>query len=145
MAVSAKLYSNFPLNAIKALITDMNAAGTAIKVALCTSAYTPNQETHTVYTDLTNEVANGNGYATGGATLANKAVTEATRRTKFDADDAAWTAATFTARYAVIYDSSSATKKLIAYVDFGADVSPSNSTLTITWDATGIFGWTVPA
>src|SRR5512139_1989522 len=114
-----------------------------IKVLLCTSTYTPAQDTHVFHSDITNEVANGNGYTTGGATLANKTLgyTAGTNVIKFDADDVSWTSSTITARYAVIYDdtpATSGTKPLLGYVDFGADQSTSNGTFTITWSADGI-------
>lgn len=129
------------------------AAGTApnidwlsdtIKVQLHTSSFTPDQDTMDFQNDLTNEVANGNGYTTGGATLANKTLsyTGATNVIKFDADDVQWTSSTITARYAVIVDTtpgSSATNPVLGYVDFGADVVSSNGTFTITWDAAGVF------
>ena len=60
----------------------------------------------------------------------------------FDADDVAWANSTITARYAVIYDATPAAdadKKLLAYVDFGADKSSSSGTFQITWNASGIF------
>ena len=44
-----------------------------IKVLLVTSAYTPDQDTHTKHSDVTNEVS-GTGYTAGGATLANKSL-----------------------------------------------------------------------
>lgn len=43
-----------------------------IKIALSTNAAAPNLDTWETYADITNEVANGNGYATGGATLGTK-------------------------------------------------------------------------
>jgi hypothetical protein len=59
----------------------------------------------------------------------------------FDAADVSWANATITARYAVIYDdtpSTDATKPLLGYVDFGADVTATNGTFAITWDSAGI-------
>src|SRR5512139_842973 len=114
-----------------------------IKILLCTSTYTPAQDTHVFRSDLTNEVANGNGYTTGGATLASKTLdyTAGTNVIKFDAADVSWTTSTITARYAVIYDDTpgtDATKPLLGYVDFGQDMSTSNGTFTITWAAGGI-------
>ena len=44
-----------------------------IKVVLVTSSYTPNIDTHTQYSHITNQVT-GTGYTAGGATLANKSV-----------------------------------------------------------------------
>jgi hypothetical protein len=115
-----------------------------IKVSLHTSSYTPNQDTHVFKSDLTNEVASGGGYTTGGATLANKTAgyTAGTNVIKLDADDTVWTTSTITAHYAVIYDdtpATDATKPLLGYVDFGADVVSSAGNFTITWAAGGIF------
>jgi hypothetical protein len=142
MAESAKVYSKMHLNALKKLITDLSAAGTAVKVSLHTSSYTPNQDTHESHADLTNEVASGNGYTTGGATLANKTCAASGKVTTFDADDVSWANSSITARYAVIYDATPAgdsDKKLLAYVDFGADKVSSSGTFQITWNASGIF------
>lgn len=49
---------------------------TTIKMLLTTSLYVPNTTNtgHTVLLDVTNELANGNGYTTGGVTLATPAV-----------------------------------------------------------------------
>ena len=145
MAVTAKMYGNFHLNAAKKLITDLSAVGTTVKVALCTSTYTPSQDNHTSFNDITNEVT-GAGYTAGGATLSTKTVTYSGAVTTFNADDVSWTSSTITARYAIIYDATPAAatdKKLIGYVDFGADMSSSNSTFQIVWNASGIFTVTV--
>jgi hypothetical protein len=140
MAVSAKWYGNAFVAAFNKEI-DFNSD--TIKISLHTSSYTPNQDTHDYADDLTNEVSSGGGYTTGGKTLASCTVAYdgASNTLKLDATDVSWTSATFTARYAVIYDdtpSTSATKPLIGYIDFGADQSPSNGTLAITFDAAGI-------
>jgi hypothetical protein len=52
--------------------------GATIKLALVTSAYTPNITTagHALWSDVSaNEIANGNGYTTGGQTLTGAAAT----------------------------------------------------------------------
>ena len=144
MAVSAKLYGNVPLKfANKEIDWDTDT----IKVALCTSSYTPDQDADEYYDDITNEVANGNGYTTGGATLGTKTntYTGATNVSKFDAADVTWSSSTITARYAVIYCSTgtASTSALIGYVDFGEDKVSDNGNFTITWDAAGIFTATV--
>jgi hypothetical protein len=114
-----------------------------IKVMLCTSTYTPNQDTHETKADITNEVT-GTGYTAGGATLANKTLSyDATTNTiKFDADDVTWASSTVTARYAVVYDSSGATDAdccLIGYVDFGEDKASNNGDFKIQWNTDGLF------
>jgi len=143
MAVTAKAFSIMPLDALKALITDLNDAGTTVKCGLYTNAAAPTQEMANVaaVNAACTEVGNGDGYTTGGATLASKAVTEATRVTKFDADDVEWTESTITARYAVLYEG---TNPLI-WVDFGENKSSESGTFKIAWNASGIFTITVAA
>ncbi len=112
-----------------------------IKIALLTSAYTPNKDDHDDFADLTNEIS-GTGYTAGGETLANAAVNidDANDRSELDADDVIWTVATFTARYGVIYKNTGTpgTSTLIALIDFLTDKSPAGSDLIIFWNAEGI-------
>lgn len=144
MAVTAFLYGL----AVKSLADKLVDLDTdTLKVMLCTSAYTPAQDTHQFKSSVTNEIT-GTGYTATGATLASvtAAYTAGTNTLALDAADTTWTTATFTARYAVIYDSTpatDATRPLLAYVDFGADVSVTAATFTITWAAAGIFTITV--
>jgi len=143
MAVTAKLYSNFPH-----LLLEDKLAGSildqTIKVALCTSSYTPAQDTHDYFDDITNEVT-GTGYTAGGATLGTKTNTVSAKVTTFDAADTSWTTSTITARYAILYYATGTpgTSLLIGYIDFGADQSSSSGTFQITWNASGIFTITV--
>lgn len=112
-----------------------------IKVALVTSSYTPDQDTHDFFDDITNEVS-GTGYTAGGATLASVTVTADNTDNEgvFDAADVTWSSSTITARGAVIYKSTgtASTSPLIAYIDFGADKSSSNGNFTIQWNSEGI-------
>lgn len=88
----------------------------------------------------TNELATAGGYTQGeDATnlLASKAVTEGAT-TKWTATNHAWTGATFTARFAVIFDGTLAGNDLICCIDFGSDKTVSAGTFTIQWDAAGI-------
>lgn len=142
MAVSGKLYSSFHT---KLANKEIDLDSDVIKVALCTSSYTPNQNAHDYFDDITNEVS-GSGYTAGGATLGSKSVGTGGGKTfTFDADDVTWSSSTITARYAIIYDSTgtASTSPLIGYIDFGADVSSSSSNFTIQWNASGIFTQTV--
>jgi hypothetical protein len=139
MAVSASLYG---LALKSAFNKEIDLDTDVIKVMLCTSTYAPNQDTHQYKSSVTNEIT-GTGYTAGGVTLTSPTVTydAATNEFRFDAADSSWSAATFTARFAVIYDSSpatDATRPLLGWVDFGADVTVTASTFTITWDALGI-------
>jgi hypothetical protein len=139
MAVSAKLYGRF-LNTFTAKDVDLDAD--TLKAMLCTSSYVPDQDTHEFKSDVTNEVV-GTGYTAGGVTLTGVSATYtgATNTWALDAGDVAWPASTLTARYLIVYDAtpgSDATRRLIAYVDFGSNVSTTAGTLTVTWAAGGI-------
>lgn len=112
-----------------------------INIALVTSSYTPNQDTHEDFDDITNEVTD-TGYTAGGATLSNVSISINTtdNRAELDADDVTWSDSSITARGAVIYkDTGTAgTSWLICYLDFTSDYTSTNSDFTITWGADGI-------
>jgi hypothetical protein len=105
-----------------------------LKIALYTSSASLGATT-TAYS-ATNEVANGNGYATGGVTLANKAVSTSGTTAYFDADDPTWTSASFTANGALIYNSTNG-DKAIAVLAFGGDFTVSSGTFRIVFPAAG--------
>lgn len=143
--MASKLYGSF---LVKALNKEVDWDSDTIKVALLSNAYTPNQDTHDYYDDVSGNEVTGTGYTTGGITLASKTITYdgATNVIVLDAADVTWSASTITARYAVVYDdtpATAATKPLIGFVDFGSDQSSSSGNFTITWDATGIVRVTV--
>lgn len=145
MAVTAKLYGPFFQSAFN---KEVDIDSDQFKLMLCTSAYTPNQDTHRYKSSVTGEVANGNGYATGGVVVSPMSVTydAASNTLSFDGLDASWPASTYTARYAVLYDNTpatDATRPLVGYVDFGQDMSPVNGTLGVIWDANGVASVTV--
>lgn len=113
-----------------------------IKIMLVTSSYSANIDTHTKRSDITNEIS-GTGYSAGGASLGSLSVSVDNTDDEgvFDAADASWSTATFTARGAVLYKSrggASSADELICYIDFGADKSCSAGTFTIQFDAEGI-------
>lgn len=113
-----------------------------IKVMLVTSGYTPDQDAHDFRDDITNEVS-GTGYTAGGATLANKAVTQdnTDNEAVFDADDVTWSTSTITARGAVLYKSrggASSADELLCYFDFTSDKTSTASDFTIQWNSEGI-------
>lgn len=143
--MASKLYGQF---LSQALNKEIDWDTDTIKVALLTNSYTPDQDAHNYWDDVSTYQVTGTGYTAGGATLANKTNTynSGTNVIVLDADDVTWSTSTITARYAVIYNDSpatNATKNLIGYVDFGSDQSSSNGNFTITWDSTGIVRITV--
>ncbi|AEV51994.1 hypothetical protein [Prescottella equi] len=144
MAHIGKFYGSFLLSAMN---KEVDLDSDTLKVMLCTSAYTPNQDTHRYKSSITGEVS-GSGYTAGGVTLTGVTVTydAATNTLKLDADDASWPAATITARHAVIYDStpgSDATRPLIGYTTFDQDISSTAAAFQLIWDPAGICTMTV--
>ena len=116
------------------LLGDHHLDSDNIYIALYTSSATLNAATDGYIT--TNEVANGNGYTTGGNALASKTVGENSTSGVFDAADPEWTSATFTARGALIYnktlgDASSNSRGAIAVLDFGGDFAVVGGTFKI--------------
>lgn len=109
----------------------------------------PTAATNTVRTDLTaGEVANGNGYTTGGEALTSVAWAETGSGTgiwRFTSADVSWTASggDFSAtRYFILYDDtpSSPADPLVGYLDYGASFTLTNgNTLTFDVGASGIF------
>ena len=120
------------------LLGDHHLDSDVIMIALYTSSASLSAATDGYITS--GQVANGNGYTTGGVALASKAVTENSTSGVFDAADPEWTSATFTAAGALIYnktlgDASSNARGAIAILAFGGDFSVSGGTFKIVFPA----------
>jgi hypothetical protein len=142
VAVTVSLYNHTAAR----FASGANAVGDTYKVMLCTAATF--DATNTTLAGITKtEVANGDGYTTGGAALANVAVTTVTTNdAKFDADDATWTASGsgITASYAILYNDTDTDDPPVAFIDFGGSETASAGTdFLLVWNASGIFTWTV--
>jgi hypothetical protein len=151
MADTLKVYSRFPANALGSGVAgntpNVDWLSDNIYIALL-NAYVPNQDTHEFWADVVaNELPNGNGYATNGILLTGKTLTQSAHVETLDSSlDPTWTGATFTASHAVIYDrtpASDALRQLIAYITFGAPLSPVAGSLVIQFNAAGILTFTV--
>lgn len=129
MAITAAACNSFK----QEILQGIHLAADTYKIALFTSAATLSKAT-TAYS-ATGEVANGNGYTTGGATLAGLSVTLDTDTAILDfTTDPTWPAASITARGALIYNSSKS-NKAVAVLDFGSDIVSTNGTFTVTLPA----------
>lgn len=80
-------------------------------------------------TALTGELSTANGYTAGGATAASLSIS-GTSTVTYDFADITWTASggSIVARYAVVYDSTAASKTIIAYALL--DSTPADVTVT---------------
>jgi len=131
--MASGIYDRFKANLMN---KEVDLEADAVKVMLLDSNHAFSAA-HNVIGDVSANEISGTGYTAGGAELANKAVTQATT-TKWDADDVAWSNATFTADHAVIYDDTVVTDDLICSIDFGGAKTVSAGTFTIQWNADGI-------
>ena len=119
-----------------------------LKCALFTSTHTPSAA-DTAYSGLMNEVAQANGYTTGGDTLTTVVWSQTAGALTFNADDSTWTASggSIVARYYVLYSVTATGNDLICYGvldNTPADVTTTDTnTLTIQWNVSGIFTGTM--
>ena len=113
---------------------DIDFDTNTFKAMLVASSYTPNKDTHDFRDDVTNEVS-GTGYTAGGVASA-VTVTKDTANDKVTIQFGAvsWASSTITARGCVYYKSrggASSADELVAYVDFGSDVSSAGATFSV--------------
>lgn len=123
-----------------------NSPTDTYKVRLLTAA-TFNAAHATLAATGGTEVANSNGYTTGGATLTGVAVsTVTTNDAMFDANDASWTAAggPITASFGILYNDTDADDPPLAFIDFdGSQTAADGTDFKIIWNASGIVTATV--
>lgn len=105
-------------------------AADVFKIILMADGFTFNKDTHHGYADVSaSELINGNGYTTGGNTLAGVAVTEddVDDRTEVTWDNTQWTASGGSigpSPGAIIYDDTPTTPQadpIVGYIDFGGN------------------------
>ncbi len=126
------IYTSCPDDEAKGSI---NFNSDTFKLMLVTSSYAADQDAHLKRSSVTNEVT-GTGYTAGGVTL-TKSVTKDTANNKVTItfNSASWASSTITARAGVIYKSrggASSADELVAYIDFGVDVSSSGGTFNVS-------------
>ena len=106
------------------------------KMMLVTSTYTATKS-HAKRSDVTNEVAAGSGYTTGGnaCALTVAATDNVNNDVEISFSVTSWTSATITARAGVIYKSrggASSADELVGYVDFLSNITSTNGTFAVT-------------
>ena len=116
-------------------LNNIDFGADTFKVILVTSSYAANKDTHDRRDDVTNEVS-GTGYTSGGLeTTCAVAKDTANDRTTLTFSPVSWSTSTLTARGAVIYKSrggSAGDDELIAYIDFGSNVSSSGTNFNLS-------------
>jgi hypothetical protein len=105
----------------------------SFKAMLVTSSYSPNKDTDLKRSAVTNEVS-GTGYTAGGvASVCTVTKDTANDRVTLQFAAVSWATSTITARALVIYKSTgtASTDNLVAYNDFGSDVSSTAGTFSV--------------
>lgn len=121
MAITQTMCTSFKQELLTATHDFTPSTGDTFKVALYTSSASLGAAT-TAYTS-SNEVS-GTGYTAGGNTLTSVTPTTSGTVAYVDFGDTTWTTASFTARGALIYNSSKS-NKAVAVLDFGEDKTVS--------------------
>lgn len=103
-------------------------------VILVTSSYTPNKDTHVTRNDVTNEIT-GTGYTANGedVVVTVNSVDNTNDREDVTLGGHDWLTSTLTARGAVYFKKTGAkaTDLLVAYIDFGSDISTTGNTFSL--------------
>jgi hypothetical protein len=129
MPITQTLPTSFKVQLLNA---QQNFTSNTFKMALYTSSATLDAGT-LIYT-TSNEVF-GTGYTAGGNTLVVSVVPTSSGTTAYlSFTDTSWTTATFTARGALIYNTSQS-NAAVAIFDFGSDKSVVGGTFTVTFPA----------
>lgn len=130
MAISTAMCTSFKSELMSGLHDFDNPGGNTFKIALYTSSATLGAAT-TAYSS-SDEVANGNGYTTGGETLTSVSPTTSGTTAFVDFADVTWTSSTITANGALIYNANSSNAAVVTLA-FGSDKSSSNGDFVIVF------------
>ena len=137
MAISQAMCTSFKVGVLNGGFNFGSGTTQTFKIALYTSAATLGAAT-TAYS-ASNEVS-GPGYSAGGNILSISQVPTSSGTTAFlDFADTTWSAATITARGALIYLANGTTNPAVAVLDFGGDKTSTAGDFTVqfpTADAT---------
>ena len=131
MAISQALATSFKQELLQGIHDFTASTGDTFKVALFTSSATLGATT-TAYS--TSDEVIGAGYTAGGNTLTNISPTTSGTTAFTDFADTTWSAATITARGALIYNSSES-DKAVAVLDFGGDKTSTNGDFSVLFPA----------
>ena len=124
---------SFKTDLLKGIFDFKSAAqggGDTFNLALYTSS--ASFSTATSSYSVANEVS-GTGYAAGGQALTNNGVAISSNIAYVDFADETWTSATITARYGLIYKSTS--NEAVLILDFGGDKTSTNGDFTVAFPA----------
>ena len=136
MTISQTATTSFKVELAQALHNFGPTAPNTFKIALYTSSASLGSTT-TAYT-ATGEVANGSGYTTGGETLVVSTTPTSSGTTMLlSFSDVTWAGASFTARGALIYNSTNANRS-VAVLDFATNQTGTGNNFIIRFPSSNV-------
>jgi len=131
MAITQAMCTSFKKELLEAKHNFLLSGGNTFKIALFTSSASLGAGTTAWASSGINEIT-GTNYTNGGNSLTRVDPSSGSTTGFTDFANTEWTTATFTARGALIYNSSSSNRAVIV-LDFGADKTATAGTFTITF------------
>ena len=139
ISVTTAMPTSFKVEILKAVHNFTASTGNTFKLALM-KATAVGSGTYgaatTSYDNLsTDELANGNGYTTGGNTLVSVTPVADGTTAVCDFDNTTWTSATFTTCGGIIYNDTAAGNPACAVLSFGGDQQVSSGDFQVQFPA----------
>ena len=133
--------NSFKVEILKAVHNFTASTGNTFKLALgkatasVTGTYNASTTSYDELTANSDELANGNGYTTGGATLTSITPVLDSSTAVCDFDNYTWTSATFTTSGGIIYNDTASGNPACAILSFGGDQQVSTGDFQIQFPA----------
>ena len=135
MAITQAMATSFKVGLLDGVFDFGTGTSQVFKIALYTASATLDATT-TAYTTSNEVSSSGTGYTAGGNTLVVSQVPTSTGTTAYlDFADSTWSAASITARGALIYLTNGTTNPAVCVLDFGSDKTSTNGDFTIIFPA----------
>ena len=139
ISVTTAMPTSFKVEILKAVHNFTASTGNTFKLALM-KATASGSGTYgaatTSYDNLsTDELANGNGYTTGGNTLVSVTPVADGTTAVCDFDNTTWSSATFTTSGGIIYNDTAAGNPACAILSFGGDQQVSSGDFQVQFPA----------
>jgi hypothetical protein len=133
--------TSFKVEILKAVHNFTASTGNTFKLALgkstatVTGTYNAATTSYDTLASNSDELANGNGYTTGGATLVSVTPVADGTTAVCDFDNYTWTSATFTTSGGIIYNDTASGNPACAILSFGGDQQVSSGDFQIQFPA----------
>ena len=141
ISVTTAMPTSFKVEILKAVHNFTASTGNTFKLALMkataagSGTYGAATTSYTNLTSNTDELANGNGYTTGGNTLTSVTPVADGTTAVCDFDNTTWSSATFTTCGGIIYNDTAAGDPACAVLSFGGDQQVSSGDFQIQFPA----------